>query len=121
MLPLSLVFVGMIMFNNLCLQYVGIAFYNVGRSLTTVFNVVSFFFPNNPFKQTILEFSFCFQFQKFQALSFLILGQRTSAAALVCCAIIIIGFFLGVDQEDQSGNLDNLLAEFSELICPAFS
>ncbi len=40
-LPLSLVFVGMIMFNNLCLQYLGVAFYNVGRSLTTVFNVVS--------------------------------------------------------------------------------
>lgn len=39
-LPLSLVFVGMITFNNLCLQYVGVAFYNVGRSLTTVFNVV---------------------------------------------------------------------------------
>ena len=40
-LPLSLVFVGMITFNNLCLKYVGVAFYNVGRSLTTVFNVVS--------------------------------------------------------------------------------
>ena len=31
----------MIAFNNLCLKYVGVAFYNVGRSLTTVFNVVS--------------------------------------------------------------------------------
>lgn len=38
-LPLSIVFVGMITFNNLCLKYVGVAFYYVGRSLTTVFNV----------------------------------------------------------------------------------
>lgn len=40
-LPLSVVFVGMITFNNLCLKYLGVSFYNVGRSLTTVFNVVS--------------------------------------------------------------------------------
>ena len=40
--PLSVVFVGMITFNNLTLKFLGVAFYNVGRSLTTVFNVVSF-------------------------------------------------------------------------------
>lgn len=40
-LPLSVVFVGMVVFNNLTLKYLGVAFYNVGRSLTTVFNVVS--------------------------------------------------------------------------------
>ena len=40
-LPLSIVFVGMITFNNLTLKFLGVAFYNVGRSLTTVFNVVS--------------------------------------------------------------------------------
>ncbi|XP_063720586.1 GDP-fucose transporter 1-like isoform X2 [Symsagittifera roscoffensis] len=74
-LPLSLVFVGMIMFNNLCLQYVGVAFYNVGRSLTTVFNVV---------------------------FSFVILGQKTSLSALACCGIIVGGFFLGIDQEKES-------------------
>lgn len=39
-LPLSIVFVGMIVFNNLTLKFLGVAFYNVGRSLTTVFNVV---------------------------------------------------------------------------------
>ena len=42
-LPLSIVFVAMISFNNLCLKYVGVAFYYVGRSLSTVFNVVSIF------------------------------------------------------------------------------
>ena len=40
-MPLSVIFVSMITFNNLTLKYLGVAFYNVGRSLTTVFNVVS--------------------------------------------------------------------------------
>ena len=38
-LPLSLIFVGMIAFNNICLQYVAVSFYNVARSLSIVFNV----------------------------------------------------------------------------------
>lgn len=43
-LPLSFVFVAMIAFNNLCLKYVDVSFYYIGRSLTTVFNVVGIFF-----------------------------------------------------------------------------
>ena len=31
----------MITFNNLCLKHVDVSFYYIGRSLTTVFNVVS--------------------------------------------------------------------------------
>jgi len=75
--PLSVVFVGMITFNNLCLKDVGVSFYYIGRSLTTVFNVM---------------------------LTYFILGQRTSMSAIVCCGIIVGGFYLGVDQEDQSGS-----------------
>merc|ERR1712196_65713 len=63
-LPLSLVFVGMITFNNLCLKFVGVAFYNVGRSLTTVCNV---------------------------ALTYLILHEKTSVRAMGACAIIVVG------------------------------
>ncbi|KAM6159242.1 GDP-fucose transporter 1 [Rhynchocyon petersi] len=77
-LPLSVVFIGMITFNNLCLKYVGVAFYNVGRSLTTVFNVL---------------------------LSYLLLKQTTSMYALLTCGIIIGGFWLGVDQEGAEGTL----------------
>lgn len=77
-LPLSIIFVAMITFNNLCLKYVGVAFYFVGRSLTTVFNV---------------------------ALTYIILGQKTSVPAIICCLVIIFGFFLGVDQEGDSGTL----------------
>lgn len=71
-LPLSLLFTLMISTNNLCLKYVGVAFYYVGRSLTTVFNV---FF------------------------SFLLLNQKTSGRCIICCVVIIAGFWLGVDQE----------------------
>ena len=71
-------FVSMITFNNLCLKYVGVAFYFVGRSLTTVFNVV---------------------------LTYLILKQSTSLPAIICCLTIIFGFFLGVDQESIGGGL----------------
>uniref|UniRef100_K9IJV7 Putative gdp-fucose transporter n=1 Tax=Desmodus rotundus TaxID=9430 RepID=K9IJV7_DESRO len=77
-LPLSMVFIGMITFNNLCLKYVGVAFYNVGRSLTTVFNVL---------------------------LSYLLLKHTTSFYALLTCGIIIGGFWLGVDQEGAEGTL----------------
>ncbi|KAK6032640.1 hypothetical protein OSTOST_01161 [Ostertagia ostertagi] len=77
-LPLSLVFVGMIAFNNLCLKHVGVSFYYLGRCLTTVFNVVC---------------------------TYLILGQKTSARAIGCCFVIVAGFLMGVDQEDASGTL----------------
>lgn len=77
-LPLSLVFVAMITFNNLCLKYVGVSFYYIGRSLTTVFNVGTTYF---------------------------FLGEKTSLKAVVCCAVIIIGFWLGVDQEGVTGTL----------------
>ncbi|XP_059617855.1 GDP-fucose transporter 1 [Phlebotomus argentipes] len=71
-LPLSLLFTLMISTNNLCLKYVGVAFYYVGRSLTTVFNVV---------------------------FSFVLLQQKTSGRCILCCVVIIAGFWLGVDQE----------------------
>lgn len=77
-LPLSVVFISMITFNNLCLKYVGVAFYTVGRSLSTVFNVL---------------------------LSYGILRQTTSLRALMCCGIILGGFWLGVDQEGLTGSL----------------
>lgn len=76
--PLSVIFATMILFNNLCLKYVDVAFYYIGRSLTTVFNVV---------------------------LSYVFLGQRTSLPAIGCCLVIIAGFWLGIDQESLAGSL----------------
>ncbi|XP_028812507.1 GDP-fucose transporter 1 isoform X1 [Denticeps clupeoides] len=77
-LPLSVVFISMITFNNLCLKYVGVAFYTVGRSLSTVFNVL---------------------------FSYVIIKQTTSVKALCCCGVILGGFWLGVDQEGVAGSL----------------
>ncbi|XP_063823616.1 GDP-fucose transporter 1 [Ostrinia nubilalis] len=71
-LPLSVMFTLMIATNNLCLKYVGVPFYYVGRSLTTVFNVI---------------------------FSYILLGQATSSKCIMCCGFIIFGFYLGVDQE----------------------
>ena len=71
-MPLSLVFVGMVMFNNICLKYVEVSFYNVARSLTLVFNVI---------------------------LSYLWMGETTSPRVLLTLLIIILGFIVGIDGE----------------------
>lgn len=70
--PLSVVFVCMITFNNLCLKWVEVSFYNVARSLTIVFNV---FF------------------------SFTMLGMTSSPKTLFCLSIVIVGFFIGYQGE----------------------
>ncbi|KAI6175522.1 TPT domain-containing protein [Aphelenchoides bicaudatus] len=75
---IGLVFINKYLLSSPELKYVGVSFYYVGRSLTTVFNVVC---------------------------SYLILGHQTSKRALFCCFIIIFGFFLGVNQEDAAGSL----------------
>ena len=67
-LPLSIVFVGMITLNNLCLKLVEVSFYNVARSLTIVFNV---FF------------------------SYVMLGIPSSMNTILCLAVVIVGFFIG--------------------------
>jgi GDP-fucose transporter C1 len=72
LMPMTLVFVGMITFNNLCLKYVEVSFYNVARSLTIVFNVIFTFF---------------------------MLSQRTSRATLACLAVVVLGFFVGSESE----------------------
>jgi len=77
-LPLSIAFVAMITFNNLCLKNVGVSFYYISRSLTTVFNVI---------------------------MSYVLLGQKTSIKAIICCSIIILGFYVGVDEEGSAGSL----------------
>lgn len=71
-LPLSLIFVGMIAFNNICLKYVEVSFYNVARSLSIVFNVL---------------------------FTYLVLGKETSVLTCTTLLIVIFGFYLGIDGE----------------------
>ena len=70
--PVSIVFVGMITFNNLCLTYVQVSFYNVARSLTIVFNIF---------------------------LSWLLLGVKSSSKTVACLLLVIIGFYIGCRGE----------------------
>ena len=71
-LPLSIVFVGMIAFNNICLKHVEVSFYNTARSLSIVFNVT---------------------------LTYFMLGIHTSVATCGTLVVVILGFYLGIDGE----------------------
>lgn len=77
-LPLSILYIGMLLLNNFTLKYVGVAFYFVSRSLTTVFNVTFTYF---------------------------LINEPVSRGALICCAFIVLGFILGIDQESVIGSL----------------
>ncbi|CAH8558726.1 unnamed protein product [Heterobilharzia americana] len=77
-LPLSIIFVAMVSSNNLCLKYLSVSFYFLARSLTTIFNVV---------------------------FTYVLLNTKTSAKALVCCAVIIVGYSAGVIIEGNLGSL----------------
>eukprot|EP00550_Attheya_septentrionalis_P010404 CAMPEP_0198280800 /NCGR_PEP_ID=MMETSP1449-20131203/835_1 /TAXON_ID=420275 /ORGANISM="Attheya septentrionalis, Strain CCMP2084" /LENGTH=366 /DNA_ID=CAMNT_0043976295 /DNA_START=149 /DNA_END=1249 /DNA_ORIENTATION=+ len=70
--PLSVVFVGMVTFNNLCLKLVEVSFYNVARSLTIVFNV---FFSR------------------------ILLGATSSNNTILCLLVVIVGFLIGSNGE----------------------
>ena len=86
--PLSVVFVGMIAFNNLCLKWVEVSFYNVARSLTIVFNVV---------------------------FSYFMLGSSSSPKTIFCLAIVIIGFFMGSQGELNFSLKGTIAGIFSSL------
>lgn len=83
-------FTCMIATNNLCLKYVSVAFYYIGRSLTTIFNVL---------------------------FTYLILGEKTSRSCLFFCGLIVFGFYLGVDQESLGGTFQrSLIKNVSERV-----
>eukprot|EP01038_Epipyxis_sp_PR26KG_P012662 gene12662-16973_t len=87
-LPLSLIFVGMITFNNICLQYVEVSFYNVARSLSIVFNVV---------------------------FTLLLLGKSTSIRTCFTLLIVIIGFIVGINGEINFSLLGTLSGVLSSV------
>ena len=104
-LPLSLVFVAMITFNNLCLKFVGVSFYYIGN----YFEDLKYFLKNIPSNRCIKIFfspsgrSLTTVFNVI--FTYLILGQKTTTRAILCCVTIIFGFWLGIDQENESGSL----------------
>lgn len=66
--PVTALFCVMVVFNNLCLQYVEVSFYQVARSLTIGFTIV---------------------------FSYFLLNKTTSFQAICCCGIVFLGFFTG--------------------------
>jgi GDP-fucose transporter C1 len=58
----------MLAFNNICLKYVQVTFYQVARSLSILFNIL---------------------------LTYVLLGTTTSQQALIACGIVFAGFILG--------------------------
>jgi GDP-fucose transporter C1 len=70
--PLTIVYIGMLAFNNLCLNYVDIHLYQIARSLTICFTVV---------------------------MSYFILGERTSWMAIFACFVVFIGYVTGAVGE----------------------
>ncbi|KAG2183773.1 hypothetical protein INT43_006784 [Umbelopsis isabellina] len=66
--PLTVVYVLMLAFNNLCLQYVEVTFYQVARSLSIHFSIL---------------------------FTYIILKKKTSTAAIGACAIVFLGFVIG--------------------------
>lgn len=77
-LLLSVLTATSIAFKNLTLTLIEIAFYNVSLALGTVFTVL---------------------------FSWLILKQRISLLIILTCAVIVVGFILGVEQETQLTNV----------------
>lgn len=66
--PLAVIYVLMIGFNNICLKYVDIAFYQVARSLTILFSLIFTYF---------------------------ILKESTSVPAIISCFVVIFGYIIG--------------------------
>ena len=93
-LLLSLLTAASIIFKNLTLTLIEIAFYNVSLALGTIFTV---FF------------------------SWLILKQRISLLVVLTCIVIVVGFIMGVEQEAQLTNVPVLglfFALMSSIIGP---
>ncbi|KAL3862442.1 hypothetical protein ACJMK2_008408 [Sinanodonta woodiana] len=96
MLMLSFSFALSLVFNNLMLKHINVAFYQVARSVTIIFTIL---------------------------MSACMLRKKISFQAGIACLIIITGFVIGIDQEDVSGTLSvfgiiyGVLASFMSAVC----
>jgi len=71
-LPVTVLYVGMLSMTNYCLRFVDVSFYQILRSLVIPFNIVT---------------------------SFLVLGLLPQRNTLLCCGIVMAGFTLGSASE----------------------
>ena len=80
-LLMTVTFICMLTFNNLCLQHVGVAFFQMARSTTILFVVF--------FSVTLLQ-------------------NPVSIPVILSCLCIAVGFVLGIDQEKIIGSPSSL-------------
>lgn len=78
----------MITFNNLCLKWVEVSFYNIARCLTLVFNVV---------------------------LSYVVLGSSTTLRTGCCLILVICGFCMGIKGEVRFSVIGTMFGMCSSL------
>jgi len=78
----------MISFNNFCLKYVEVSFYNVARSLSLVFNVL---------------------------FTYLVLGNVTSGATCATLVLVCVGFYVGIDGEINFSLIGTICGVFSSV------
>ncbi|XP_059157627.1 GDP-fucose transporter 1-like [Physella acuta] len=78
MIMASVTFTGTLVFNNLMLKYISVAFYQVARSLTLIFVI---------------------------SLSVVILREKITSKVILSCFFIIMGFYIGVDNEILSNGV----------------
>jgi len=67
--PLSILFIGMLVFNNLCLQVADVLLYQIARSLSICFTALFVYVLHH---------------------------QKTSMNVLYCCGVVLIGYIIGV-------------------------
>ncbi|XP_067950960.1 GDP-fucose transporter-like isoform X2 [Watersipora subatra] len=88
----SFLFSFMLSSNNYCLKLVGVAFFQIARSFTLIFTVI--------FSVTLLN-------------------MRASYMVILSCIIVVLGFLIGVDQEQAAGTL-SVLGVISGLVSSLF-
>jgi len=92
LLPLSFIFVFMVGFNNLCLKYVDISFYQVARSLSVLFTLIFGYF---------------------------LLSETSSYESIGSCFVVILGYILG-NVSEVSTMTFSFLGVFFGLTASAF-
>eukprot|EP00708_Paratrimastix_pyriformis_P003570 GAFH01002354.1.p1 GENE.GAFH01002354.1~~GAFH01002354.1.p1 ORF type:complete len:379 (-),score=138.36 GAFH01002354.1:60-1040(-) len=75
-IPVCTYFVLMLVFNNLCLNFTPVWLYQVSRSLTIIFQII---------------------------FTYLLQHKATSPRALMCCAVVFVGFLFGTFTTAQKG------------------
>ncbi|ESO85183.1 hypothetical protein LOTGIDRAFT_221416 [Lottia gigantea] len=99
MLSLSFNFVASLTLNNLMLKHISVAFYQIGRSFTLIFTII---------------------------LSVCMLHKHLKITTLIPCVCIILGFFISVGEEEESGTVSiwgiiyGILSSLSAAYCAIY-